>query len=62
MVRDIYRAKEAQDIDELVAWVKKGKSKDEKSQRLQEAKVIDFYWASFKSDEELKTLANVLEL
>lgn len=62
MVRDIYKAKDALDVNELIAWVKKGPSKVEKSNRLQEAISIDFYWSSFKSDDELKQAAIALEL
>lgn len=62
MVRDIYKAKEARDIDELLSWVKKGKNKSDKANRLQEAASINFYWSSFKSDDELKQAAIVLEL
>lgn len=62
MVRDIIRAKDAQDINELTTWVKKGKTKVDKVQRLKEAATIDFYWSSFKTDEELRSLEIALEL
>jgi hypothetical protein len=62
MVRDIVRAKDAQDINELTTWVKKGKSRGEKTQRFKEASTIDFYWSSFKTDEELRSLETALEL
>ena len=62
MVREIHMARDAEDVNELVAWVKKGKNRAEKHLRLQEAVTIDFYWSSFKSDEELKQTAIVLEL
>lgn len=61
MVRDILKAKDAADVNELIAWVKKGKSKAEKTARFQEAVTIDFYWSSFKSDEELKEVSTILE-
>ncbi len=60
MVRDINVAKDARDVDELIAWIKKGKNKTEKSIRYSEAYNINFYWASFKSDTELKQIEEQL--
>ncbi len=56
MVREIYEAKDAHDVNELIAWVKKGKSNAEKSARLQRAKHMNFYWSSFRTDCDLKNL------
>lgn len=53
MVDDIKKASEARNVNELIAWVKKGKSKSEKQKRLEEAKKVDFYWSSFVDDQKL---------
>ena len=60
MVDDIKKASEARNVNELIAWVKKGKSKSEKQKRLEEAKKVDFYWSSFNSDLELKEMESQL--
>jgi hypothetical protein len=60
VVDDIKRASEAKNVNELITWIKKGSSNSEKKQRLEEAKKIDFYWASFNSDLQLKEVESIL--
>lgn len=56
MVDDIKKASEARNINELIAWVKNGKSIPEKQKRLEEAKRVDFYWSSFVDDQKLNEM------
>lgn len=57
---DIKVASEAKSVNELIVWVKEGKTINEKLKRLEEAKSIDFYWSSFNTDLQLKEVESTL--
>ncbi len=62
MVRDISKAKDAQDVNELIAWANKGGNKYDKKARFLVARSFDFYWSSFKSDQELNEAESILSI
>lgn len=62
MVRDISKAKDAEDVNELIAWANKGNNKYDKKERFLVAKSFNFYWSSFKSDQELKEAESTISV
>ncbi len=57
MVRNINKAKDAQDINELLFWINESNSLKNKKKRFLIAKNTNFYWSSFNTDKLLSGFA-----